>query len=459
MERQERHAAPQADRPNAPHVTQLLDDALTRQTLQPQDRRLAMELVYGVTRRGGTLDSILAQFVSRPRSNTEPGLWRLLQLGTYQLVLLGGIPPHAAVSETVLLAKQLGQPRWGGFINGVLRNIARELTDDIAREPSRRGVPLADAPPEDDSSGTAVRYRLMAADVFPDPGTAPAEYLAAAFSFPRWLIDRWLQRFDRDEVLRMCAWYNSPGRMTLRTNRRRCDRERLLTALQAANVDAAAGSHPDAVRLARAVSVEQLPGFSDGWFSVQDESAQQAALLLDPQPGDSVLDLCAAPGGKTTHLAERMQDQGRILACDTNAARLDRVIENAGRLGLASIETCVVAADGGDIPGGPFDAALVDVPCSNTGVLGKRPDARWRITPDDLEELSALQLRLLRDAAARVRSGGRILYSTCSIEPEENEWLIATAIAADPSLEQIQEIHHRPGRPGDGGYQVLLGKR
>ncbi|MCA9056292.1 MAG: hypothetical protein KDA75_20830, partial [Planctomycetaceae bacterium] len=369
---EERRAAPQDGHAGAPHVTHLLDDALTRWSLLPQDRRLATELVYGVTRRSATLDALLAQFVSRPRSNTEPGLWRLLQLGVYQLVLLGGIPPHAAVSETVLLAKQLNQPRWAGFINGVLRNTSRELTSEFSDVPSRRGVPLSDASPEVDAAAPAVRYRQMAADVFPDPDTELAAYLAAAFSFPGWLIDRWLQRFDRDEALRLCAWYNSPGRMTLRTNHLRCDRDRLLAELQAEQIDASPGDLREAVRLARPLSVEQLPGFRDGWFSVQDESAQQAALLLDPQPGERILDLCAAPGGKTTHLAELLQDTGRIVACDVQPTRLARVVKNCQRLGLESVETCLISNAGDNIPEERFDAALVDVPCSNTGVLGKR---------------------------------------------------------------------------------------
>lgn len=444
-----------AGRAGAPHVTQLFEDHCQPLALAPRERRLATELVYGIVRRRATLAAVLKAFVSRPRENIEPGLWRLLELGAYQLVLLGGVPPHAAVSETVALAKQLGKPQWSGFLNGVLRGIARELTDEQATTFSRRGVPLSH---EDTtlSDGRSVRYRLLAGDIFPDPLTQPADYLAAAFSFPHWLIELWLQRWGFDEALRLAAWFNTPGRMSLRVNPLRCERQSLIEQLQAQGIDATAGAAPASIRLPRPLRVEELPGYSAGWFSVQDESAQQAALLLNPQPGESILDLCAAPGGKTTHLAELLQNQGRIVACDIHPARLRRVAQNAARLGLTCIETRLIAANSGDLPDGPFDAVLVDVPCSNTGVLGKRPDARWRITPDDLDELPQLQARLLQAALDRVRPGGRVLYSTCSIEPAENAAVVDAVLAEQPACSASPPGHHLPGLPADGGYQRLI---
>lgn len=439
------------ERQGTPHVTQLLDDRFARQSLPPQERRLVTELVYGVVRRRATLAAILRKFLSRPRENIEEGLWRLLELGTYQLTLLTGVPPHAAVSETVLLAKSLGKPQWSGFLNGVLRNIGRELSDEFDATPSARGVPLSDA-----ENPGSVRYRRLAGDVFPHPQAEPAAYLAAAFSYPQWLIDGWLSRSGWDESLRLAAWFNSPGRMALRVNRLRSDRAWTLRMLAERGAEALPGDSPEAVRLARPLRVDELPGFREGWFSVQDESAQQAALLLDPQPGECVLDLCAAPGGKATHLAELMGDRGEVVACDVHPSRLQRIVESRERLGLSCIATQLISLSGEGIPSGPFDAALVDVPCSNTGVLGKRPDVRWRIMPGDLIELPALQARLLLAAADRVRPGGRIVYSTCSIEPAENEQLLAGLLAATPSLELVRAIAHTPGQPADGGYQALL---
>jgi 16S rRNA (cytosine967-C5)-methyltransferase len=449
-------AASIEDRTGKPHITQLLDERLAGQRVAVPERRLATELVYGIARRRATLDALIAPFVARPREKIEDGLWRLLQLGAYQLVLLSGVPPHAAVSETVALAKQIGKPQWGGFINGVLRSLARELTDEIATTPSRRGAPLADGGALE--SPATVRYRLLAGEVFPDPAADHVSYLATAFSYPEWLIERWLRARDFDEALRLAAWFNSPGRMSLRVNPLRSSRDQMLAALRDRGVEAMAGEPDSAIRLPRPLRVEELPGYSDGWFSVQDESAQRAAEWLAPQPGEQVLDVCAAPGGKTTHLAELMQDRGRIVACDIHSSRLQRIAENVARLGLASTEMQLIEASGHDIPTGPFDAALVDVPCSNTGVLGKRPDARWRILPADLVELPALQRRLLLAAVDRVRQGGRVLYSTCSIDAAENQALVRTVLAENAGLSLVKEWQHVPGRPADGGYLALLVK-
>jgi 16S rRNA (cytosine967-C5)-methyltransferase len=203
--------------------------------------------------------------------------------------------------------------------------------------------------------------------------------------------------------------------------------------------------------------VERLPGFADGWFAVQDESAMQAARLLAPAPGSTVLDLCAAPGTKTTHLAELMGNRGSILAADVDRRRLALVEENCRRLGIDIVETQVVAADARDVSPGPFDSVLLDVPCSNTGVLGKRPEARWRLRPQDIEELAAIQKRLLTAAIARLKPGGRLVYSTCSIEPEENEGVVRAALSAFPNLRLLSEVHREPGQPADGAYQAVLG--
>ncbi|MFV0445590.1 MAG: 16S rRNA (cytosine(967)-C(5))-methyltransferase RsmB [Planctomycetaceae bacterium] len=450
---QSRPTADDDDQHSAPQLTRLMLTPLTRLAPVPdQERRLAGELIRGIVRRRATLAAILEKFVSRPRANIEDGLWRLLELGTYQLVLLSGIPPHAAVSETVLLTKQIGKPQWAGFLNGVLRNIGRELTTDVEEQPTRQGVPLVGSP----SEAASIRYRQMASDIFPDPQAEPADYLAAAFSFPNWLVESWLSRYGWDEALRLAAWFNSPGQTTLRVNLLQSDRNRLLALLADNGIEASPGDVPTAIRLSKPMAIETLPGYQAGWFSVQDESAQQVASLLDPQPGERILDLCAGPGGKTTHLAERMGNAGEVAACDIWSIRIRSIIDNRDRLGLTCIQEHTIAADGERTPDGPFDAALVDVPCSNTGVLGKRPDVRWRIGPRDLTELPELQARLLRTAIERVRSGGRIVYSTCSIEPQENEQLVRRVLQSTPGLKLIREQHHRPGFPGDGGYQSLL---
>jgi 16S rRNA (cytosine967-C5)-methyltransferase len=451
------------------YVARALDDLFRARGTSPVDRGLATELAAGVLRRRLTLDAIIAPHVRRPAEQTETGLWRLLQLGVYQLLFLS-IPPHAAVYETVELCRRLGQPRWSGFVNGVLRAVQRELTDERVLAPAADAVPLSsEVERQHDGSGEeqvgtpagpgALVYRRMSRPYFADPDRQPAAYLAGAFSLPPWLAERWLERGGWDQTLPIAGWFLSPGLMCLRVNRLRADRESVLSELAAAGIAALPGELPESIRLVGRARAETLPGFGAGRFSVQDESAQQAVALLEPRPGERVLDLCAAPGGKTTHIAERMENVGRITAVDVDAGRLSRVSAAAERLGLSIIESLLSAADGSDVPHGPFDRILLDVPCSNTGVLGKRPEARWRISRAGMAELTIVQRRLLEAAVARLAATGRVVYSTCSIEPEENGAVVRTVLDDHPELELLQERRHVPGRPADGGYLALIGRR
>lgn len=429
-------------------ITELFDLRAGEVGLSAEDRRLAMEMAYGVVRRKATLDALLRPHLTRGRHQVEPALWTLLRMGVYQLALMTAIPAHAAVHETVETARWLGKHRWTGFVNGVLRSVARDLTDDRLTEPAADAVPL-----------TGGQYRRCARPVFADPRHGDVEYTAAAFSFPRWLIERWRRRFAADDVRRLAFWFNTPTPLTVRVNTLRTTRDALLAAWQSQGIAAEPGALPEAICLHSPTRIDHLPGFAEGWFAVQDEAAMQAAHRLAPQPGDQVLDLCAAPGTKTTHLAERMQNRGTVIACDISPARLALVAENARRLGLDIIESHLIREDLSDVPAGPFEAVLVDVPCSNTGVLGKRPDARWRLTPDDLHDLPPRQFQLLTTAADRTAPGGRVLYSTCSIEPEENADIIRRFVQGRSAWHLADEYDSLPGHPADGAYQALLVSR
>jgi 16S rRNA (cytosine967-C5)-methyltransferase len=428
-------------------AAQELEQRLASAELSASERGLAVELVHGVIRRRATLDALLAAHVQRPLEKVEIGALTLLRLGTYQLVFLSGAPAYAVVNETAELARRLGRPQWTGFVNGVLRSAGRALTDEYAASPASNAVPLADG-----------RYRLVQGKVFPDPALDFAGYFAAAFGFPHWLVERWRRRFATAELARLGFWFDAPPRLSLRVNVLRTTRDAFLEALLSAGIAARAGEHPDAVRLDASARVPDLPGFREGWFTVQDESAMWAASLLAPQPGERVLDLCAAPGGKSTHLATLMRNEGKVVAADVDAERLTLIGDTCRRLGLSIVETLTVRRDSSDLPAGPFDGVLMDVPCSNTGVLGKRPEARWRLTPADIAELADLQRGLLRAALARVRPGGRLVYSTCSIEPEENHDLVASVLSETPGWKLTDERFHVPGQPADGGYQALLSK-
>jgi len=364
--------------------------------------------------------------------------------------MLSGIPAYAVVNETAELAKRAGKPQWTGFINAVLRSLGGNVTDEFVTAPAVNAVPLAM------TAEHGQRFRVITNDVFVDPEQDWPGYFAAAFSFPSWLAARWLKRHDREDLIRLGFWFNSPSKLCLRVNSLRTTRETFLAALEAAGIRARPGQHAEAVWLEESAFVQRLPGYDDGWFAVQDESAIAAAALVDPQPGQRVLDVCAAPGGKTAHLAALMQNQGRLLATDVDRERLKRVNETCQRLGVNIVEARVIARDGATLPDETFDRILLDVPCSNTGVLGKRPEVRWRLRPEEISELAGIQTGLLRRACERLAAGGRLVYSTCSIEPEENRAVVDAVLRDRPDLKLALQHSHVPGQPADGGYQALL---
>lgn len=427
----------------------VLDRLFRTASVPPRDRGLATELACGVVRRLATLDAILRKLVARPLDQVEPPLLTVLRLGIYQVILLDGVPPHASVHETVELTKRLGRVRWSGFVNGVLRGATRLVTSEFSQEPSANDVPVS-----------AGRFRRLNDEVFADPKIDPVHYFADAYSFPHWLGERWMNRkgspMTAAALFRIGAWFNSPGKVLLRANRLRTTRDALLEEFERAGVVASPVEGLDAIQLENAAQIDRLPGFAEGLFSVQDLSAMQAAVRLAPQPGDRVWDVCAAPGGKTCHLAELMNNTGSIIATDVRPERLRLIEENRERLGADIISPQWIGEDGTGLPDGPFNAILIDVPCSNTGVLGKRPEARWRITASGITELNRVQERLLSDALSRLAPKGRAVYSTCSIEPEENSQLVARVLSRFPGIRMVEEVNFLPGEPSDGGYQALL---
>lgn len=435
--------------PRRAFVQDVLDRLLGQVTLSSADRRLTTQLVYGTLRRRGTLQALVLPLIARSAHKVEPWLQDALSLGAYQLVFLTHVPPHAALNETVELANQFGRPSAKGFLNGVLRSLAELLTDVHVEAPAVDALPLTDGV-----------YRRLRRPMLPDPTTQTIAYLADGFSLPMWLADRWLRRLGWDECVRLGFWFAAPASLTLRCNPLRTSRPALLAALIAGGVSADPGEHPQAIRLREGAPIRDLPGYADGWFTVQDESAMAVACALAPEPGWRVLDLCAAPGGKATHLAELLGDRGEVLACDIDPRRLETVSALARRLGLQSLRVCRIDADDPtSLLAGPFDAALVDAPCSNTGVLGRRPEVRWRLKPRDLRELPQLQARLLDLAAQRIRPGGVLVYSTCSIEPEENQRVIGQFLQTFPSWQLEGELTQLPGQPADGGYWARLRKQ
>ena len=294
--------------------------------------------MFGVIRRRGTLDALLKPFIRIPLHAVQPRVWDVLHLGAFQLAFLTHVPKHAAVNETVELATHVGSPKAKGFVNGVMRRVAELVTDEFTDKPG------ADAVPFDESAATASSTPRR---ILPDPAPQPDAYFAAAFSCPKWLADRWLERYGPDECTRLGFWFNAPPPLWIRVNKLHTDRETYRLRLAAALIDAEPGEHPQSLRFPEHHAIRDLPGYADGDFAVQDHSSMLVASALGVQPGMRVLDLCAAPGGKTTHLAELMDNRGRITACDIDPKRLDTVTALCQRLGVKGVETVLLKENAG----------------------------------------------------------------------------------------------------------------
>ncbi|MBY0457768.1 MAG: hypothetical protein K2V38_10555 [Gemmataceae bacterium] len=438
-------------------AAELVDDALATANLSPQDRRFVTQLVFGVIRRAGTLDAVLKPFIHLPAHAVQPRVWDVLRLGAFQLTFLTHVPKHAAVNESVELAPYVGAVKAKGFVNGVLRRVAELVTDDFVERPGADAVPIDFSPSPLAGEGPKPRFRRLAKPVLPDPIADPAAYFAAAFSFPPWLANRWLDRHGPDECVRLGFWFNSPPPLWIRVNKLHTSRENYRLALAAQLIDADPGEHPQSLRFPEHHSIRELPGYAGGDFAVQDHASMLVASALGVKPGMNVLDACAAPGGKTTHLAELMDNRGKITACDIDPKRLETVTALCHRMQVRGVET-VLLKEEDEFPPGPYDAALVDVPCSNTGVLGRRPEVRWRLKPNEFDHLIRLQTKLLIQSAVRLKPGGAVVYSTCSIEPDENEDVVTSVCRGLRNMTLEAQHHAVPGRPSDGGYWARLRK-
>lgn len=355
-------------------------------------------------------DRWIRSLINLPKKSADqqpPDLRTLLHLGLYQLHYLAQVPDAIAVDAAVQLAKDNGFKGLAGFVNGVLRQSIREI---------RATADLTD-------------YFKAKLQNHPLP-----EKLGILYSFPDWIVKLWLDQFGATVTEQLCDWFNQPPTLDLRVNRLRSSVAEVEAMLENVGVKVTRLSNvPQALRLLSSTgAIEQLPGFQEGFWVIQDGSAQLVSYLLDPQPGELVIDACAAPGGKTTHIAELMRDNGIIWACDRYASRLKKLQQNTQRLGLKSIQLCT-----GDSRNFPqftrkADRVLLDAPCSGLGTLHRHADARWRQTPNTVQELAQLQTELLQQTSAWVKPGGVLVYATCTLHPSENEAVIQTFLQRYP---------------------------
>lgn len=411
-------------------IPELLGVEFQAHPLSSEDRRLVTELAYGCVRRRGTLDWVIERCAGRRVERISAGLRDILRMGVYQLLYLDRIPAYAAVHEAVELAKLHGPRGSEKFVNAVLRKAPKSAQD--LRFPLRNGK--------------------------------PALHISLAHSHPLWLVERWIRKWGEKETEEICAASNSSPPLTVRINSIRTDRERLIEKLAAEGARAVPNpGHPSAVDIVELPgSLEALAAFRGGLFQVQDVSGMRVADLLAPQSGERIADLCAAPGGKSTAIAELMADRGEVWCMDLSAEKLRKVEENVQRLGLKSIRTVVgnVLCAEERLGTIQFDRVLVDAPCSNTGVLRRRPEVRWRLKGSDIGRLAKKQVALLTAAGAFVRRGGVLVYSTCSIEPEENDGVVKAFLSACARFTLDKEIRFFPHRSGcDGGYAVRMVSR
>ncbi|MFM5323336.1 16S rRNA (cytosine(967)-C(5))-methyltransferase RsmB [Aeromonas veronii] len=401
-----------------------------QEKVAPRDRALLQELCYGTLRWLPRLDAAVGEMMDKPLKNKSRIFHYLILVGLYQLIYTR-IPAHAAVAETVNAVKLLKGTSLRGLINGVLRNFQR-----------------------------SAEVILLRIDRVP----------SIRLGHPEWLTKRLRQAYHDEWEFIMEANNQRPP-MWIRNNSQRQSREQMLARMAEAGINAVAGEEgEDCILLERPCDVTKLPGFEVGDCSVQDGAAQQAAALLDPQPGEWVLDACAAPGGKTAHLLERQPKLAGVVALDADENRLKRVQENLDRIGLtAKVIHGDAAAPEQWWPEGQFDRILLDAPCSATGVIRRHPDIKWLRRDQDIRELAELQRRILNALWGKLKSGGTLLYATCSVLPEENREQIRAFLAATKDAKLVplheQDTPDYPGRqflPGeaemDGFYYAKLVK-
>jgi 16S rRNA (cytosine967-C5)-methyltransferase len=381
------------------YLDKVLDNELKSTDLSDLDKGLLTEIVHGVLRWQNRLDWVLNGFSHGSFAKAEINLKNAMRVALYQILFLDRVPHPAAVNEAVEFVKRIRGEKPAGLVNAVLRNIIRNID--------------------------GIRY--------PDPAEDEVQYLAVYYSQPHWIVKRWLPRFGPEETRAILQASNDRPPLTIRVNLLKTDIPSFLAKLDEQQISYTGSSHiPYILRTRGLTRIGQMDLFRSGMFTIQDESAAIPSILLDPRPGERVIDLCAAPGGKTTHLAELMRNEGDILAVDKYGAKVAQLKGACERLGVRIVR--FLEADGATLANEPVDRVLLDAPCSGLGVLAKKPDMKWKRETTDLVRMVGIQAQLLDNAAALVRPGGTLVYSTCTTEPEENQTLVRTFLEGHPDF-------------------------
>jgi len=423
--------------------------------LSRADRALATELALGTVRRGPTLRAVLNAYLSHPGRAMKASIRDIFLVALYQILFLDRVPDFAAVNEAVLQAKRLGHQKQSGFVNGVLRGVLRGLSAIL----EGRGDLAADIIPL-----TPHAHRKADRAVFPDPRDAPLDYLTAAMALPAPLAARWLKRFrSLAKVAPLACHANTRAPLIARVNSLRTTVADCIDALADEGVTAVPHRNGLSIVINHpAAAMTDLTSFKVGLFQPQDPTASAVAIAAGVQGGMNVLDFCAAPGTKATHLAELMGNRGRIVAADVSREKLALIESNCKRLGISIIST-MLSGQTGSLEPHSFDVVLADVPCSNTGVLARRAEVRQRFSEEALSKLVRDQKTLIAAAGVFVKNGGKLVYSTCSIEREEGgriaRWLCKqpTRLRLDDEQMALPGGADDPAQWHDGGYMAILG--
>ncbi len=381
------------------YLERLLDNEMRNSDLSGPDKALLYEIVHGVVRWMGRLDWVLNGFYKGQFSKAIPNLKNGLRVALYQIMFLDRVPDFAVVNEAVEFVKKLQGQKPADLTNAILRNIIR----------SKNGIRYPD--PEEDLPG----------------------YLAAYYSHPSWMVKRYLARFGREATEKLLAANNEKPFLTLKINALKTNPDEFKKLLNTVNLRYKPGRYlPEFFKLQNLTNITAWEYYANGYFNIQDESAGLACRLLDVRPGMRVLDMCAAPGGKTAYIAGLMHDEGEIIAIDRFEARLRIMERNTKRLGINSIK--LIEQDALEYTDSGFDRVLADVPCSGTGTMCKKPDIKWKKDLLDIRRMTELQYKLLEKAASLVKPGGIVVYSTCSIEPEENGDIVNKFLSEHPEF-------------------------
>jgi len=432
---------------------------------ETDQKQRATDLVLGSIRNSRAIDTVIATFSGRPIERIPGKLLNIIRIGTYELIYSPATGQHSIVNEAVENTKNIAPEKQVGFVNAVLRQITRHITN--------RQIQLL---PQVDSRCTLAQTPATGCefdrDFLPDPEALPVDYLSTVFSLPRWLVSDWLGEFGAELTRQICLASNRRPSIYIRPNSLKTTTQDLAKKFQQADVDfeiidvrcstldacresRIENQESRMIKLKSPQAVTQLPGFAEGLFTIQDITASRAVRILKPQPDWTILDLCAAPGVKTTQLAEATGDSATIIATDIDAERLKKVKENTTRLGINSVN--IVPYE--ELLDSKFDCVLLDVPCSNTGVLARRIEVRYRIKPKAIKELAKTQSKLLATAAPMVKPHGKICYSTCSIQKDENNDLVRDFLQKNHNFELKSEMLTLPSATmfdHDGGYTAIL---